>query len=75
MSYVSRSFSRSHAALKGNHSAVGGRVPFPVYRRAGDFVSTTRAACSVARTSIHMIAGRRASPPWSRATTVIVVAS
>ena len=55
--------------------AVAGIVPPPLYRRAFESDVEARSACSTARTSIHMIAGRIALPESSIATTVIVVAS
>ena len=72
---MSRSFSRSQADLKGYHSAVAGMVPPPLYKRAQESEVSARSACSVARTSIHMMALRRALPFLSMGTTVMVVAS
>ena len=72
---MSGSDSLSHSALDGYHSADTGPVPPALYLRAGLLDWAIRRAWSEARTSIHMIAGRRCRPWPSSATTVQVVAS
>ena len=67
------SCSLSHRHLGSPHSAE--TAPKPLYLSAGSPVSWMRTAWSAARTSIHMMAGRRC-PPWSSvAMTVAEVAS
>src|SRR4029453_15131385 len=70
---TSGSRSLSHSALGRPSSAE--TAPNPLYLRGGFPVSWARRAWSAARTSIHMMAGRRGRPSASAATTVEAVAS
>ena len=72
-SYVSGSFSLSQRALLGIHSAETLAKPLYFERRVFGLLDPDRLV--TARTSIHMIAGRRTLSCRSRATTVQVVAS
>ena len=73
--HTSGSFSLSHIALKTNHSADAGSLPSPLYRRAQWSISEALPACSLARTSAHMIAFLKGLSASSRATSVADVAS
>ena len=70
---MSGSFSFNQRALQGIHSA--DTLAKPLYLSAASPVSATRRACSTARTSIQMMAGRSTRSYLSNATTVQVVLS
>src|ERR1051326_652491 len=65
------SFSFNHRALQGIHSAE--TVANPLYLSAASPVLAPRRACSAARTSIQMMAGRSTRSYLSNTTTVQVV--
>src|SRR6266849_84113 len=67
------SFSFNQRALQGIHSAE--TLAKPLYLSAASPVLATRRACSAARTSIQMMAGRSTRSYLSNATTVQVVVS